>query len=112
MNLNSTAAWLGAAPLLLASSVATPAMADDFNGCAFRGVDTTCLMVRSGRNTFNVTAARPRPDLGRHLGIVGAGTRSGKVSSCGQGIVLENIHWSYTRQQCPGNDGRPSARRR
>jgi hypothetical protein len=68
--------------------------------CPFAGVTATCLMIRAGDGTiYNITAAAPKPRLGGRM-IRLRGTVTEKASICGQGIVLERIRWTRTRQPC------------
>jgi hypothetical protein len=69
--------------------------------CPFPGVTANCLMIRATDGTiYNITAASPRPRLsGRMIRL--RGTVTDKLSICGQGIVLERIRWTRTRQRCP-----------
>jgi len=71
-----------------------------FHGCPMAGVQKECVVVRSGRFTYNVTAALPKIQLNGR-GIVGRGLVAGGVSSCMQGVGLRGISYTYTRQRCP-----------
>jgi hypothetical protein len=69
--------------------------------CVFPGVAPNCLMIRDADGTiYNITAATPRPRLGERM-IRLRGTVTDKASICGQGIVLDRIRWTRTRQRCP-----------
>ena len=69
-------------------------------GCAFAGVTGTCLMIKSSDGTvYNITGVSPRPRMLDRI-IRVRGTITDKVSICNQGIVLDRIRWSRTRQQC------------
>ena len=69
--------------------------------CVFAGVTGNCLMIRDADGTiYNVTAASPRPRVGAHM-IRLRGTVTDRLSLCGQGIVLDRIRWTRTRQRCP-----------
>jgi len=72
-----------------------------FLGCAFTGTPDMCLMMKSPDGTlYNISALNPRPRaLDRIIRV--RGTVTDKVSVCDQGIVLERIRWSRTRQRCP-----------
>ena len=72
-----------------------------FSGCAFTGTPDMCLMIKSPDGTlYNISALNPRPRaLDRVIRI--RGTVTDKVSVCDQGIVLDRIRWSRTRQRCP-----------
>ena len=69
-------------------------------GCPTAGVEVKCLMIRGPDNkTYNISAAKQRPEIGqRAIRLTGTPTR--KLSYCQQGIVLDNITWSYTDQNC------------
>lgn len=68
--------------------------------CVRPGITANCLMIRDADGTtYNITAASPRPRLGERM-IRLRGTVTDKVSICGQGIVLERIRWTRTRQRC------------
>ena len=72
-----------------------------FLGCAFTGTPDMCLMMKSPDGTlYNISALNPRPRaLDRIIRV--RGTVTDKVSVCDQGIALERIRWSRTRQRCP-----------
>jgi hypothetical protein len=72
-----------------------------FSGCVFMGSPDTCLMIKSPDGTlYNVNAITPRPRaLDRVIRV--RGTVTDKASVCNQGIVLDRIRWSRTRQRCP-----------
>jgi hypothetical protein len=58
-------------------------------------------MIKSPDGTlYNISALNPRPrSLERVIRVRGSVTD--KVSTCNQGIVLDRIRWSRTRQHCP-----------
>src|SRR5262249_20599435 len=98
---------LMAAGVALAGALALPAWAAPSagqrvaaTGCAFAGVTATCLMIKGSDGTiYDITGISPRPPrLDRALRV--RGTVSDKASICNQGIVLDRIRWSRTRQQC------------
>src|SRR5215510_9084231 len=68
------------------------------SGCAFAGVTASCLMIKSSDGTvYNITSVTPRPrTLERVIRV--RGTVSDKASMCNEGIVLDRIRWSRTRQ--------------
>jgi hypothetical protein len=72
-----------------------------FSGCAFTGTPDMCLMIKSPDGTlYNISALNPRPRaLDRIIRV--RGTVTDKTSVCNQGIVLDRIRWSRTRQRCP-----------
>ena len=70
-------------------------------GCPYAGVTATCLMIRSPDGTvYNITAAAPRPRRSERM-IRVRGLVTSKASICGEGIVLDRIRWTRTRQRCP-----------
>ena len=92
------AAIIGLAALMPAAASAAPDRVA-FSGCPEPGVENSCVIVKSGTQTYNVTAAKP-PITFKGLGVAGTGV-SGGMSSCMQGTPLSDIKYSYTRQQCP-----------
>jgi len=72
-----------------------------FSGCVVTGPPDTCLMMKSPDGIlYNVNAITPRPRaLDRVIRV--RGTITDKPSACNQGIVLDRIRWSRTRQHCP-----------
>jgi hypothetical protein len=71
-----------------------------FVGCPVAGAEPSCITVRSGRTTYNVSAAMPKIRI-RGLGVIGRGLVSGGMSTCMQGVALHGISYTYTRQRCP-----------
>ena len=69
--------------------------------CPYLGVTASCLMIRAQDGTlYNISAVSPRPRLSdRMIRVRGAVTD--KASNCGEGIVLDRIRWTRTRQRCP-----------
>ncbi len=91
------AAWLMSSPALGAPKRGDRVSA---TACPFAGVTANCLMIRAADGTvYNITAATPRPRVGERM-IRLRGTVSDKVSICGQGIALDRIRWTRTRQRC------------
>ncbi len=91
------AAWIASSPALGA-----PKRGDRVSvaACPFAGVTANCLMIRGADGTvYNITAASPRPRLGERM-IRLRGTVSDKLSICGQGVVLDRVRWTRTRQRC------------
>jgi hypothetical protein len=92
----------GAALVLALPAQAAPSTGQrvTVTGCAFAGVTSTCLMIKGSDGTvYNMTAVNPRPRaLDRMIRV--RGTVTDKASMCNQGIVLDRIRWSRTRQQC------------
>jgi hypothetical protein len=69
-------------------------------GCPYAGVTANCLMIKAPDGTlYNISAVTPRPrSTDRVIRVRGVVTD--KVSICGQGIVLDRIRWTRTRQRC------------
>jgi hypothetical protein len=70
-------------------------------GCPYPGVTANCLMIKAANGAeYNISSVSPRPRLsGRMIRVRGSITN--KLSACGQGIVLDRIRWTRTRQRCP-----------
>lgn len=70
-------------------------------GCPHPGVTATCLMIKAADGTiYNISGSSPRPrQSGRVIRVRGLVTD--KVSMCGEGVVLDRIRWTRTRQRCP-----------
>jgi len=92
----------GAALLLSLPAQAAPSVGQrvTVTGCAYAGVTATCLMIKGSDGTiYNITGVNPRPRvLDRMIRV--RGTVTDKASMCNEGIVLDRIRWSRTRQQC------------
>ena len=92
-----------AVPVLLSligsSAAASGPAPQPFSGCVRAGVEHNCLMVQSGAALYDITAANPRPAIGRW--ISGTGIRAGGINICQQGIVLRRPQWHYVRRACP-----------
>jgi hypothetical protein len=70
-------------------------------GCPYPGVTAGCLMLKGPNGAvYNISAISPRPrQSGRMIRL--RGTVTDKLSICGQGVVLDRIRWTRTRQHCP-----------
>jgi hypothetical protein len=92
---------IAVAALLIASGLAANAQQRvTVIGCPSAGVEPNCLVIRGAdNNTYNISGARQRPQLGQRA-IRLSGTTSRKASYCQQGVMLENIVWTYTDQVC------------
>jgi hypothetical protein len=93
---------LCAAVLASSHAVAGPKRGERVSvaACPFAGVTANCLMIRAADGAvYNITAATPRPPPGGRM-IRLRGTVTDKASFCGQGVVLERIRWTPTRQRC------------
>ena len=92
---------IAVAALLIASGLAANAQQRvTVIGCPTAGVEPNCLVIRGAdNNTYNISGAKQRPQPGQRA-VRLSGTTSRKASYCQQGVVLENIVWSYTDQAC------------
>jgi hypothetical protein len=92
------------ASCLFALLFATPCLADQtikVTGCVQKGIEVGCLLLRTiTGKTYNISAASPTPILGTYGQVVGT-LRSGAVSFCMQGAVIEPAAWTKTGQFCP-----------
>ena len=69
--------------------------------CVVAGVGPGCLTIRDRDGTvYNITGATPRPPVGGTM-IRLRGTVTDNLSMCVQGIVLDKIEWTATKQKCP-----------
>lgn len=92
-------ATLLSAPSALAESKRPEHVA--VTGCPYPGVTANCLMIRgTNGSVFNISGISPRPRAsGRMINVRGIVTD--KMSVCGEGVVLDRIRWTRTRQRCP-----------
>ena len=89
-----------ATALLVLSAVAAIAQTVTITGCPVPGVEPKCLLIRGTDNvTYNITGAKQRPNIGQRA-VRLTGTKTRKASYCQQGVVLDNISWTYTDQKC------------
>jgi hypothetical protein len=75
---------------ILLSLCATPALADQpikVSGCVLKGVEFSCLALRSGHKVYNISAVEPRPAPGT-FGTVTGTLRPNWVSFCQQGPII------------------------
>ena len=74
------------------------------DGCVTKGVEPGCLIVheRSSTFTYNISAAKPKPDPANKFAVHVTGVVSDRVSFCMQGPVLEKITLAYTKTKCEG----------
>ena len=69
-------------------------------GCVEAGVEPSCLVLKGGGQTYNVTAAEPKPAVGTYGTVVG--TVSDGMSTCQQGIILAAAIWAVEQgKACP-----------
>ena len=102
MRSGAIVAALVSAAALTAEALAAPKPGDAVavTACVRPGVEATCLIVDGVDGAvFNVTSAKPKPPLDVMVRL--RGTVTDKVSACNQGVVLEHISWTATRQKCP-----------
>jgi hypothetical protein len=87
------------APVALAESKRQEHIA--VTGCPYPGVTASCLMIKgTNGSVFNISGISPRPRTsGRMISVRGIVTD--KMSICGEGVVLDRIRWTRTRQRCP-----------
>ena len=98
------AALLAAGSFAVSAAAAPKDVVVQFKGCTMPGVETGCLLVKSGSQTYNISSAKPRPDLDR--AIAGRGIAWAGMSHCMQGKLLKDVRWSYIRMPCPKADRR------
>jgi hypothetical protein len=69
-------------------------------GCPYTGVTASCLMIKGPDGTvYNITGVNPKP---RHMDLMIRlrGYVTDKLSMCNEGVVLDRIRWTRTRQKC------------
>jgi hypothetical protein len=90
-----------AGPVLSAPAGPQPGQRVTVTACPFAGVTANCLMIKGADGTvYNITSLAPRPRaMDRMIRL--RGTITDKASMCSQGIVLERLRWTRTRQRCP-----------
>jgi hypothetical protein len=70
-------------------------------GCLYPGVTASCLMLKAANGTvYNISSISPRPRQPDRM-IRVRGVVTDKMSMCGEGVVLDRIRWTRTRQHCP-----------
>jgi len=103
VHLIAAGALICAAALVSPPAQAQPKLGERISttACPYVGVTATCLMINGADGTvYNITGANPKPRLGARM-IRLRGTVTDKVSMCNQGVVLERVRWTRTRQRCP-----------
>jgi hypothetical protein len=75
-------------------------------GCVSTGLQPSCLIItdKASGKSYQLNAAKPKPDPARHLVVRLTGTVTDKVDLCMQGPVLEKISWTYMRMKCGSAD--------
>ena len=96
--------WRSAAAgcLIAAGVVSMPAAEERVSlvGCPIAGVEMNCLILKGRDNVaYDISAAKPMPRAG-YLAVQLSGTKANKVGVCQQGVILEDIQWSYTKEKC------------
>jgi hypothetical protein len=91
-----------AAGILLAM-FAAPAFAAQritVNGCAERGVEFSCIVLRTvAGKTYNISAAQPMPEPGTYGTVKGMIWHG--VSFCQQGPIIKPAAWHMRGRICP-----------
>jgi hypothetical protein len=102
MRSGAIAAVLVGAAVPTVEALAAPKPGDTVavTACVRPGVEASCLIVDGADGAvFDVTSAKPKPPLDVMVRL--RGTVTDKVSACNQGIVLDRISWTATRQKRP-----------
>ena len=69
-------------------------------GCPAAGIEMSCLILKGQAGVaYDISAAKPRPRVD-YLAVRLSGTKSHKLGICQQGVILEEIEWSYTDEKC------------
>jgi hypothetical protein len=87
--------------LITAAGVTNPNAQDKVtaSGCPTPGIEDSCPILQQGNVSYDISAARPRPRAG-YMAIRLSATKSSKLGICQQGVILEDIQWSYTNEKC------------
>jgi hypothetical protein len=89
--------------LILGASMST-SFADQpirVTGCVVKGVEAGCLILRTITGKwYNISAARPRPVPDTYGEVQGV-LKSGVVSYCLQGEVINPAEWTRKGRFCP-----------
>jgi hypothetical protein len=83
-------------------AMAAPALAEEItvSGCAAAGVEASCVILKDGDKTYDISAAQPAPFPGTYGTL--KGTLTDKLSTCQQGVVVDPAIWEVeTGKQCP-----------
>jgi len=96
-----TTSWAlaAAAAASMAGGAAAEPRQMNFSGCTYRGVEQGCLMVPGGARGYDISAAQPRPAVGR--AIAGSGWTFSGPTKCMEGVRLVKVRWHYTKMLCP-----------
>jgi hypothetical protein len=89
---------------LCSLAMITTALADEpikVTGCAAKGVEAGCLLLRTVTGkTYNITAAKPAPTPGTYGEVAGT-LKSGAITTCMQGAVIDPATWTQKGKLCP-----------
>lgn len=70
-------------------------------GCVAKGVEAGCLLLRTlTGKAYNITAAKPTPTPGTY-GEVDGVLKSGVLTTCMQGAVIDPANWTLKGKLCP-----------
>jgi len=90
--------------IALSLSFASACFADEpitVTGCAAKGVEGGCIVLQTVTGkTYNISAARPVPMFGTYGEIKGT-LKSGVVTTCMQGEVIDPATWTEQGKSCP-----------
>jgi hypothetical protein len=92
----------GVTACLLSATAVTGLAAQEqvtVTGCPVSGIEMGCLVLKRNTVTYDISAAKPKPRVG-YLAVQLRGTKSNKLGICQQGMILEDIQWSYTKEKC------------
>jgi hypothetical protein len=82
----------------------TTALADEpikVTGCVAAGVEAGCLVLRTiTSKTYNISAAKPTPTPGSYGEVAGT-LKSGAITTCMQGEVIDPAVWTLKGKSCP-----------
>ena len=71
------------------------------SGCVIKGVEAGCIVLRTfPGKIYNISAAQPKPKIGAYGEIEGT-IKTGVVSTCMQGDVINPASWTQKGKFCP-----------
>jgi hypothetical protein len=94
--------WLcliAAATAIALTTTALYAQTVTVTGCVAPGTESSCLVVKDGDQTYNISAASPQPAWDKRVKLTGT-RATGGAGSC-EGARLTDIKWSYDFNQQP-----------
>jgi hypothetical protein len=83
------------------AAFATASFADEpikVRGCVMRGVEAGCLVLRTSKQTYDISAAQPRPSPGMYGQVEGMVWNG--VSHCMQGQIINPAKWTPSPRLC------------